>query len=292
MGEFMFNRNGWGYLKINAAVLAICIFTLVGLGLAADNGPLPASNWNPENLNKIQAAKTADPLTFAVLGDNREHPEILGQFLKLIDNDPSLSFAIHLGDMVKEGDLEHYRPFFQEVRRNLHKPMLTVIGNHELCDEGLKLNRSLFGRDYYSFAKNDDYFIIIDDADGKVAPEQIHWLKGELQKSQSYKARLVFLHIPLYDPRGGNNQHCLPSAEASRMLALFKKYKVTHVFAAHIHDYYAGAWEGLPYTISGGAGAPLYGADPQHAFFHYLKVSIQGDQVQIQVRPLPQPKSP
>jgi hypothetical protein len=119
-------------------------------------------------------------------------------------------------------------------------------------------------------------------------------LEAELQKSQPYKTRLVFLHVPLYDPRKGQKEpHSLQPETASRWLALFQKYKVTHVFAAHIHSYYANAWDGIPFTISGGAGAPLYNnEDPEHAFFHYLKVSIQGDRVQIQVRPLPHPKSP
>jgi len=118
---------------------------------------------------------------------------------------------------------------------------------------------------------------------------QLRWLEAELQKSQNYKTRLVFCHIPLYDPRDGDKPHSLKPGEAAKLSALFKKYKVTHVFAGHIHSYYAGDWEGLPYTISGGAGAPLAGTDPQHYFYHYLKVSLQGDRVQIQVAPLAEP---
>ena len=49
-------------------------------------------------------------------------------------------------------------------------------------------------------------------------------------------------------------------------MALFKKYKVTHIFAGHIHGYYTGTWDGMPYTITGGAGAQLYGSDPEHVF--------------------------
>ena len=86
-----------------------------------------------------------------------------------------------------------------------------------------------------------------------------------------------FFHIPLFDPRGGENHHCLRPELATRLVALFKKYRVTHVFAGHIHSYYTGAWDGVPYTITAGAGAKLYGTDPQHVFYHYLKVTIQGE---------------
>ena len=73
---------------------------------------------------------------------------------------------------------------------------------------------------------------------------------------------------------------------ASRLAALFKKYRVTHIFAGHIHSYFTGTWDGVPYTISAGAGAPLYGTDPEHFFYHYLKVNVKGDKVQVQVRRL------
>ena len=59
---------------------------------------------------------------------------------------------------------------------------------------------------------------------------------------------------------------------------------MTHIFAGHIHGYFAGEWDGVPYTITAGAGAPLYGTDPKHFFHHYLKVTLQGGEVQIKVQ--------
>lgn len=283
----MFKPRQWFFAKIYLAISVLCIFALVGLGYA-ETGQLPAKHWNQENLDKIKGI-TIEPLTFAVLGDNRDHPEVFGRVLKKVDQDSSLTFAIHLGDMVHRADLEQYDVFFKEVRQNLHKPVLTVIGNHELYGEGgLELYHEIFGPDDYAFPIKQNYFIVLNDAAQEgLRGEQFRWLEGELQKSQTYKTRLVFLHIPLYDPRDGEKPHSLKPEEAAQLLAMFKKYKVTHVFAAHIHHYYAGAWEGLPYTITGGAGAPLYGTDPQHAFYNYLKVTIRGNQVQVQVRPLP-----
>jgi len=270
------------------------ILAPASLGRAVDTGPLPAQNWNRENLQRIKVAPV-HPLTFAVFGDNRgEHPLVFESLLKAVDRDPSLAFGIHLGDMVMNADLDKYRSFFQEVRQSLHKPLLSVIGNHELYGErGLKIYREIFGPDDYAFQIDRNYFIVIDDA-AKEGMEQgqLCWLEAELQKAQTFKTRLVFLHVPLFDPRGGENHHCLRPELASRLLVLFKKYKVTHVFAAHIHSYYLGAWDGVPYTITGGAGAKLYGDEPQHAFYHYLKVTIQGSRVQIQVRPIPGPAGP
>lgn len=285
----MFKNPRWVFPKIVLAVSVLCLIALMGAGYAADSGPLPAKQWNQENLAKITGI-TKKPLVFAVLGDNRDNPAVFGRVLQIVDRDPSLAFAIHLGDLVHEANLEQYQTFFTVERQNLHKPLLAVIGNHELYGEhGLELYHEIFGPDYFAFRIKQNYFIVVDDASKEgLSPEQFRWLEDELQKSQKYQTRMVFLHIPLYDPREGEKKpHSLKPEEAAKLLALFKKYKVSHVFAAHIHDYYAGDWQGLPYTITGGAGAPLYGNDPQHAFYHYLKVTIRGDQVQVELRRLP-----
>lgn len=284
----MFKTRQWFFTKLCMAISVVCIFALVGLGYAADIGPVPATNWNPANLAKIKVSP-AKPLTFAVFGDNRgEHPAVFASLLQEVDRAPSLAFGIHLGDMVMKAKLDQYRSFFTAVRQDFHKPLLAVVGNHELNgDQGLVFYHEIFGPDYYSFQLNNNYFIVVDDAAPEgLSQEQLSWLEAELKKSQAAKTRLIFFHVPLFDPRGGENHHCLRPELAVKLLALFKKYKVTYIFAAHIHDYYTGTWEGIPYTITGGAGAKLYGSDPEHAFYHYLKVTIKGDQVQVQLRRL------
>jgi hypothetical protein len=71
-----------------------------------------------------------------------------------------------------------------------------------------------------------------------------------------------------------------------KLAALFRRYHVTHVFAGHIHSYFSGNWDGVPYTITGGAGAPLYGTDSQHYFYHYLMVTLTAGKVTIKVQRL------
>lgn len=105
-------------------------------------------------------------------------------------------------------------------------------------------------------------------------------------KTYSCKIRLVFLHIPLYDPRASKH-YCLPQEESLFLLNLFKSYKISHIFAGHIHGYFQGKWGNIPYTISGGAGAKLYGNDPKHFFYHYLKISIKNGMLKIEVKRIP-----
>jgi 3',5'-cyclic AMP phosphodiesterase CpdA len=275
--------------KLPAFTFGLVILLLlawVGAGLGADAG-LPAQDWNLSNQKRIKAPP-GDSLTFAVLGDNRSNPPVFQQILKQMNRDTSLAFAIDLGDIVETGTVENFRNFLDQVRQNLRLPLLTVLGNHDLeKDHGSRLYRQIFGPDYYSFQIKGNYFIVVNDAEQyKIGAPQWRWLERELKKSQAFKTRLVFLHTPLFDPRGGENHHALSEDTGRRLAALFRRYHVTHVFAGHIHSYFAGNWDGVPYTITAGAGAPLYGTDPQHFFYHYIKVTLKDDKVHIEVQRL------
>jgi 3',5'-cyclic AMP phosphodiesterase CpdA len=259
-------------------------------GLAADLAPLPAKDWNLRQLAQLKAP-AGETLTFAVLGDSRSNPAVFTGVLKAMAGDPGLTFAIEVGDMVEQGTMEQFDAFFKQIRSAVRLPFLTVAGNHDLGkNRDLTLYREIFGPDYYAFPVKGHYFIVVNDEEaGGVGEAQWRWLEDELKKSRSYQTRLVFLHTPLFDPRGGDNHHCLPEAAGRRLAALFRRYHVTHVFAGHIHGYFSGNWDGVPYTITAGAGAPLYGSDPAHFFYHYLKVTLRGDQVDVQVQRLSTP---
>ena len=253
----------------------------------AETTALPAQDWNLHNLKRIQTLNT-EPVTFAVLGDSRGNFPVFDGLLRQMARDQGLQFAIHLGDMVNKGELAYYQPFFKSLQQYLTIPMVAVVGNHELGkDPGGQLYTKIFGPRNYSFHLGNHYFIMFDDnSESGPNAAQIRWLEGELQKAQSYQTRLVFFHVPLFDPRGGEHHHCLPPESAARLQALFKQYRVACVFAGHIHSYFEGKWDGVPYALTAGAGAKLYGTDPQHFFYHYLRVTLKGDQVRIQVRRL------
>jgi serine/threonine-protein phosphatase CPPED1 len=267
---------------VRAVLIILLLLVWTGAGLAA---ALPAKDWNPRQVERLQAP-AGGKLTFAVLGDNRSNAAVFERVLKDMAGDPGLTFAMVIGDMVEKGALEELNDFFKQIQPYGRIPFLTAVGNHDLGkNQDLTLYRQIFGPDYYSFQLQDNYFIVVNDVepDG-VGEVQWGWLEKELKRSRSYKTRLVFLHTPLFDPRGGDKRHCLPEAAGRRLAALLRQYRVTHIFAGHIHSYFTGNWDGVPYTITGGAGAPLYGTDPNHFFHHYLKVTLQGGEVHVEVQ--------
>lgn len=274
--------------KLPAVKLGLFILLLLawtGAGLAVDSAALPAKDWNPRQVERLQAL-AGSKMTFAVMGDSRSNPVVFDRVLKDMAGDPSLTFAIDVGDMVEQGTLEQFDEFFKQIQPYSRMPFLTAVGNHDLGkNHDLTLYREIFGPDYYAFQLQDHYFIVLNNnLRTGMGEAQMAWLKDELKKSQSSKTRLVFFHYPLFDPRRGDKHHCLPEEAGRRLAALLRQYRVSHIFAGHIHSYFTGNWDGVPYTITGGAGAPLYGTDPDHFFHHYLKVTLQDRKVHVEVR--------
>ena len=267
--------------------LILCILLLMSFELWRPSSPRVSRQWNILNLEEINVANQED-FSFAVFGDNGDSKEIFENLLKLIDHDPDIAFAFSLGNTVQHGNKERYRWFLQEVETNLGIPLLTAIGHNEYQAEGPPLYHDILGPLYYSFNVGGNRFIVLDSANGKeLDPMQNRWLAGELDKSRDCVTRTVLMHVPLYDPRGGKNHDCLPVEPAESLLALFLKYSVTHVFASHIHGYFEGLWKGVPFSITSGAGAELLDHDPEHAFFHFLKVHIQKGKVHVEVKQVP-----
>ena len=266
-------------------LIIACLFLLGFVAFEFWDHYIPPSvqDRNQREISRIKV----DPadFSFAVFGDHKGHEFVFESLLRDVDRDKQIAFAIELGDLLRQGRRWFYRRFLNQVEKTLSIPFLAVIGNHDLY-RGSANYQEIFGPTYYSFQIGQTYFIILDtSARFRFDAAQRQWLEAELQRSQASKIRFVFSHVPLFDPRGRPEfVKCLSEKDGKDLLDLFKRYPVTHFFASHIHGYFSGAWEGVPYTITGGAGAGLHGKDPEHFFHHYVKVHVSGAKVEMEVK--------
>jgi hypothetical protein len=281
-------RDEFKKQPLRIGLFIVCILALTAAEAWDRFSPLPAYDLIATNLQNIKITNP-DDFNFAVFGDNKNSFTTFEGLIEHVNRDPSIAFAIDLGDLVYDGEKEKYRHFFNQIKK-FRLPLLAAIGNHELKENGRGLYYDIFGPFYYSFEIGNNYFIVLDDAD-EIGLDfwQSRWLEDELEKSQPYTNRFILMHVPLYDPRGEGYKHSLPEGEANKLATLFHKYRVTHIFCSHIHGYFSGQWQGVPYTITGGAGAELYGIDPNHFFYHYLKVYVKDGALNVHVQRLPSP---
>ena len=267
---------------INLIIASLFILGFVAFEFWDNYIPPAVQDRNKREISRIKVDST--DFSFAVFGDHKGHEFVFEPLLRDVDRDKEVAFAIELGDLVRQGRRWFYRRLLYEIEKNLTLPFLAVIGNHDLY-RGSTNYREIFGPTYYSFQIGENDFIFLDtSARFQFDRAERQWLETELQKSQASKVRFVFMHVPPFDPRGPGFYKKLSEKEGKDLLDLFRRYNVTHLFGSHIHGYFSGLWEGVPYTITGGAGAGLHGKDPQHFFHHYIKVRVSGGKVETEVR--------
>jgi hypothetical protein len=273
-----------GY-PIKFIVAALCVLAFIGIQVWHAAAPVSIRDWNQKEIARIALADP-DNYSFAVMGDNKGNHSVFEPLLQDIARDKDIVFAIDDGDLVDGGTMSHYRHFLNQVQENLKIPFLTAIGNHDLNDDGSNKNyRTIFGPSYYSFQVGQGYFIVVDAVtQAGFDKAERRWLERELQKSRAAKVRFVFMHVPVFDPRGGTFYKSLPDNDRKDLLDLFRRYKVTHLFASHLHGYFSGVQEGVPYTVTGGAGARLQGKDPEHFFHHYVRVLVRNEKAAVMLK--------
>lgn len=277
------------YFKESLFVFSILflVIIIISAGLYKSNFE-KNSSWNYEQLTLFSQSESNFSFTYS--GDERDDE---GNFKRMIEhvnsNHPEIIFNINGGDMrsgavqLLDFKIDYLNP---GKVASFHKPVMFLTGNHELTgDPNEFIYQSLFGSPtYYNFSEKNSYFIIIDNARGYLNDTQMEWLIDQLNRSQNYKYRFIFMHKPLYTPNDAGEEHCMiteGSGGADALRSLFDSYNVTMIFASHIHNYYAGKWGKTPFIISGGAGSP---AEPKHTpFYHYIVVDVSDDGINYTV---------
>ena len=234
-------------------------------------------NW--KSIKRISKVKTID---FAVLGDPRTSQIGLEKIIKATYEDKNIKFSILLGDITDKGNLYEYALIFR-LLSNTKKPILVIPGNHDTKKEGRAWFYHIFGPYYYSFPLKNAYFILLDISEkNHEFPFETVWLKKELKKSQNYKYKFVFLHIPPFDPRRGKNKmgHSIRKAAfAKKLVKIFNEFNVSIIFCSHIHSFLKGYWGKVPFFITGEAGY-------QQAELSYLHVRIENNKLKVNIKRL------
>jgi hypothetical protein len=277
-------HNILNFVKNNSKIyllISFCIICFFSLKIYHCTLPLPDGKWIPSNLKNIQV-KDPSHFSFAVFGGSRFGMHIFEGVLKQVDHDPDIAFAIHLGDAVLKGGRGHYQHLVKQIENNLGIPLLTVMGENEY-KTGRDLYQNIFGPLYYSFQAGKSLLIVIDNVkeDG-IDKAQMQWLKKELEDATKYDNRIIFMHRPLNDPKRNNSSQALREESSSKLIDLFLKYQVTHLFASDINGYYEGTLKGIPYTIIGDTGKIPYNKDTKQDIFLFLKVHVGNNAVKVE----------
>ena len=150
--------------------------------------------------------------SFALLTDthisssNPRPMEDLQRSIAEINQNPAIEFVVVTGDLSENGDRASIQAI-KDALDELHVPFYAASGNHETTwsESGVMDFSRVFGDSRFAFTHNGMYFIgfnsgpVIRMADGHVAPQDIAWLKHNLDSvSHAGDAPIfVFTHYPL-----------------------------------------------------------------------------------------------
>ena len=109
---------------------------------------------------------------------------------------------------------------------------------------------------YYSFQKDDIYFLMWDASTHNISPEQLRWIKKALNSpiARQSQLKIVIGHLPLYPIAAAKNKPGEYLAEGNKLRSLLEQNQVKIYISGHHHAYYPGKKEQLELLHAGALG--------------------------------------
>lgn len=266
------NPAGLGPPGASAGLVLVAASLLFGAVLAA------GEDLNTKAIAQITSRPTTAPFTFVLIGDPQGQYET---FRRLLAQCAGMkpSFIIVLGDLTRCGEEQDYAAYVESLRA-APAPVLSVIGNHDVPTGGRERYEAMFGKGDRSFDLSGCRFVMLDNADQKLTPDQVSWLDGALA---AQGRKFVFMHCP---PFLGNWWYDSFTGGTRKFLELADKHKVKRVFMGHLHVVDSLCHEGVDYLICGSGGISPALLPFGQAQVCFVGVTVNPDGEEIAVHPL------
>jgi outer membrane protein assembly factor BamB len=187
----------------------------------------------PESLDpNFRFVNLADVHVQAGTTNNRER--FTGQIAQLNQLTGAPAFVVVAGDLTNLAtDAE-----FLDYRASTGTSKLMVwpaVGNHEFTggpDYRTRIDsyRRHVGPEWYSFNYGQRHFVILENHQGFGQPDQLQWLKKDLERHARHRELVVIVHKPLNTP-----QTPTPAADTQQFLDLLRGYRTALVLMGHTH---------------------------------------------------------
>lgn len=110
---------------------------------------------------------------------------------------------------------------------------------------------------YYSFQKNNIFYLVLDASTAKIPPVQLAWMEKSLATStaQSAKMRIAIGHLPLYAVAVGRDESGEILDNADKLREFLERYRVHTYISGHHHAYFPGHRGQLQLLHTGALGS-------------------------------------
>lgn len=213
----------------------------------------------------------SDP-QFGMLEKNKsfsQETKIMEKVVAVINN-LNPAFVVITGDMVNDGEdqnqINEFKRICTLIKKNI--PVYVLPGNHDLnqqsTDESISCYMDEYGYDCFCFHLNNSCFIglntpIIFANREEKEKKQLVWLEKNLENSQKCNHCILFGHYPFFvkEPNETNRYENIPIKKRKIYLDLMDKYRVSNMFAGHLHYNAMSSYGNFNITITNSICTPL-----------------------------------
>ncbi len=201
------------------------------------------------NLLLLCSALPAQGFRFTLFTDTHLTPktnahEDLRQAVDQVNATEGVEFVLVTGDLTEEGD----RASLQQAREILDRlkvPYYAIAGNHETkwSESGVTDFGKIFGGERFRFEHKGFLFLgfntgpLMRMANGHVAPQDITWLREELEAAGKEQPVILVTHYPLQD---GDVDNWFDVTDAVR------PYNIRTFLGGHYHNNLFFSYDGIP----------------------------------------------
>lgn len=234
-------------------------------------------------VERIQETLQGDEsFNFAVVGNINNSIGIFERKIVPMLNDADIDFVVSAGNAVSSGGEDKYRALDGTLSR-LDVPWLLAFGENEAENFGDRRYYEHLGPFFFSFAAANSRFIFLDTTGTTDFEWQVHWLREELEANRSEHVFLFMSHPIRHLARSGlltTEEDYLHAPEfRDAVITLAAKHDVDAVFSANLPYFEHQRHEGVDFYVTGGAGGLVLNND--ESFYHFLKVSVNGEQTNV-----------
>ncbi len=240
---------------------------------------------------------TSDPnnpseINFYAMGDTQGFEWLYKEMLSIIrdrgsfEREEVTDFILHLGDITASGSPDSLQKF-HNITRSSPIPVFSTPGNHDIkIANSTSMYENYFGHSEYFFEYKGYVFISVNSSSGFYSESSFSYLSEVLLQFPD-KPKVIFTHIPIFDPREGKDHALLNTSQVTRVLHLLNNSNVKAVISGHIHYYNHTILNGIHFITSGGGGAFLYENPEDGGFHHFASITINTITHEMTVTPTP-----
>jgi 3',5'-cyclic AMP phosphodiesterase CpdA len=212
---------------------------------------------------------TTEPIKFLAYGDNRTDESAHAAVVRAMMARTS-DFIVHTGDFVEHGGMPGLWQRWFDIEAPLvsSRCVFATIGNHELADKEAIYFLRYFGATtptgdplaapilHRTFRWGYLRFFVLGGF-GDLATEK-KWLDDELDKSDHEPGIAFRIAVTHHGPWSSGPHGRNRNLHDAGIVSSLRKHRVDLILSGHDHIYERGDADGLPYVVTGGAGAPPY----------------------------------